>query len=1559
MISNNDTVQIVLTASPDPQVTSVAELIVGNIRVNFKITTTGSDLTPDAFSFESQTSVDSNTNIVSNIATITGISDSTTITITGGYYRIAGMPATNTTGQVTNGTTLTLSHLSAGGVNQSTTTIVDINGVTASFKSTTRAQNTTLTLTLVGDGIVTSLPIGIDCGSSCTANYRPNSKIRLKAMPADGYRFSGFSGACRSGVVVASIQSITCNTNFVIIPSNTLTDFASQALDSGEHTGLMIADINADGSLDILSIANGNLQWREINNTTTSIIDSNLSGRVTLAVIDINGDGYQDIVAAISNANTIAYYTNDGNQTFTKTNIDNNINRPLAIDSVDLDNDGDVDVLVSTYDKVIVYQNNNNSFKKHTLVNNLSGVISLQVGDLDNDNDNDIALTTLNGNALIILEQQNNSFIKHTIDNEQGGNEVIIADIDNDAQLDIALTSAFRSEVAWYQHIGSTLSFNKIIIDANATNTRSLSASDINGDGLLDLVANSNANNNSRVHLYQNAGNNTFKKRTIATNNDSQGIALSVANINNIRHIIVSTDNGIYTYNTQDAYNIATTTDGSGVISTNTRAVSSTLITLTATPTNGNTFIRWAGSCSGNTTTTTIISSSANSINECRAIFRDITPDAFTFNPSTQREVSANTTSNIITISGIDGSATLTIIGATYTIAGVSSRASRTVTNGTTLSIITGSSANYETTSFATLTIGGVQSVFSVTTRAQDFTPNNFSFNTRSDVATNTDFNSAGASVTGIDSTTTISIVGGRYIINNNPATNTQGEVNNNDTVVIILTASANDNTTTTAVLTIGNTSAVFSVTTALPAIIPTYTLILNTSGNGNIFANPTASSYQQGSAIILTANPNGTVFSHWSLGCSGNANPLTIVINANLSCIANFVSVLAPNNIIASTDDNTSVNINWSAVSNADTYEVYRNSSRIATTTITNYSDVSASTTPASYTIKACIGNVCSVFSSIATGNLQQRFTLSISPTINGNILGACNNNNGLCSQSYVNNTNVELVAIASEGYTFSGWSGSCSDNNNANDNPLTLRLDQNQICLASFATTTYVLTINQTTNGTVTVVNNATCGGGSCTLDVNTLVRLMATPAAGARFTGWTGDCRGNANPQRIRINRDRTCSGVFSDDDSIANPFEFTRQRSVATSATIYSNIITITGINTVVAIRVLDGEYRINDDTWTITAGEVKNNDTVQVRHTSANTGQTVKNTILRVGIVGARFTSITGDLDTDGDGIPNSIDSDDDNDGIPDDFDAEPLDPANASRDDDNDDFTNLAEYLAGTDPTVFASAPTKTQIIYGVVNESAKVGDSVTITIYYNTSNNKKTLSGLTLATCFASSTLNNSALANLATNYLFSNDNTPSEDTSDQDANPITDACLNITWLSFAFDFPGQSVNLPFKLFDLITTINPSATIGSTTTIDFKLDTASSYLADKRPIELEIAPAFNFDVDNSGQIHSYQDGFMILNYLTSGSVPTRIISGNATRSATQTEAYIQMLVDNDILDIDGNGSIGVLTDGFAIMLYMLDPDNINDDSINRIISNDAVYDTPAAIKQRIRRYIE
>lgn len=71
------------------------------------------------------------------------------------------------------------------------------------------------------------------------------------------------------------------------------------------------------------------------------------------------------------------------------------------------------------------------------------------------------------------------------------------------------------------------------------------------------------------------------------------------------------------------------------------------------------------------------------------------------------------------------------------------------------------------------------------------------------------------------------------------------------------------------------------------------YTLTLTAQGSGSIAANPTNASYPSGVTVTVTATPNaGWYFANWSGDASGSANPLNVVMNANLAITGTFLEL-------------------------------------------------------------------------------------------------------------------------------------------------------------------------------------------------------------------------------------------------------------------------------------------------------------------------------------------------------------------------------------------------------------------------------------------------------------------------------------------------------------------------------------------------------------------------------------------------------------------------------------------------------------------------------------------
>ncbi|MDH5387591.1 MAG: hypothetical protein OEY06_03970 [Gammaproteobacteria bacterium] len=199
------------------------------------------------------------------------------------------------------------------------------------------------------------------------------------------------------------------------------------------------------------------------------------------------------------------------------------------------------------------------------------------------------------------------------------------------------------------------------------------------------------------------------------------------------------------------------------------------------------------------------------------------------------------------------------------------------------------------------------------------------------------------------------------------------------------------------------------------------------------------------------------------------------------------------------------------------------------------------------------------------------------------------------------------------------------------------------------------------------VTGVNDAVDDG-----DINYNINFSVSSVADANYNGMTLS----------------SVIATNTDDDAT---FSFTNQSNVALNTLTTSNAVVITGLLTSSVISITGGEYSIGGGAYTSADGIIDNGNNVMVQTTSPTTGLTSVNVILSIGDVSDTFM-ITTEVDTDGDGLGNSIDIDDDNDGLTD-TDELTLGTNPLVIDTDNDGFTDGEEVLAGSDPLDVNSLP--------------------------------------------------------------------------------------------------------------------------------------------------------------------------------------------------------------------------------------------------------------------------
>lgn len=258
--------------------------------------------------------------------------------------------------------------------------------------------------------------------------------------------------------------------------------------------------------------------------------------------------------------------------------------------------------------------------------------------------------------------------------------------------------------------------------------------------------------------------------------------------------------------------------------------------TTSGTVTNGQTVaVRHTSSSSFNTATnTTLTIGGVSDTFTSTTRSPDTTADAFSFTNTTGAALNSTQTSGTITVTGLEpnypftvtatGSAGAVVDAGGGGLSGTYATSKSVTSSGSgqiSVSARVTASGSFGTNTSCTVSVGGQSATYTVTTLGADTTPDAFSFTTQSNVNPSTVIESNTISVSGLNTSTTISITGGEYSINGGGYTLLSGSVSNTDTVKVKHTSTSAFNTNTVTSLNIGGVVGTFTSTTRSPDTVP------------------------------------------------------------------------------------------------------------------------------------------------------------------------------------------------------------------------------------------------------------------------------------------------------------------------------------------------------------------------------------------------------------------------------------------------------------------------------------------------------------------------------------------------------------------------------------------------------------------------------------------------------------------------------------------------------------------------------------------------------------------
>lgn len=271
---------------------------------------------------------------------------------------------------------------------------------------------------------------------------------------------------------------ISNNSGVSWMENNGVGDFLSESIVfNGNNTirrNAIIADLNGDGKNDILTCARylDNIEWMQNTGsgdfTSPTIISSEIEEPEYLLAVDINDDGYEDVISSTSKGN-IVYFENMGDDTFSDyEQIDSLGISGTPINSCDLDGDGDQDIMTVYGEYVIWYRNDGSGVfsEKQIIYEHISRLYSQSIfcADLDGDGDKEVIVGAYssiltseadNTTGIIYLENlgDGNFSGKKNIGIANHFNYIYPSDINSDGDYDVFVSSRDNAQISWYENL--------------------------------------------------------------------------------------------------------------------------------------------------------------------------------------------------------------------------------------------------------------------------------------------------------------------------------------------------------------------------------------------------------------------------------------------------------------------------------------------------------------------------------------------------------------------------------------------------------------------------------------------------------------------------------------------------------------------------------------------------------------------------------------------------------------------------------------------------------------------------------------------------------------------------------------------------------------------------------------------------------------------------------------------------------------------------------------------------------------------------------------------------
>ncbi|MEP2935746.1 MAG: T9SS type A sorting domain-containing protein [Gilvibacter sp.] len=270
-------------------------------------------------------------------------------------------------------------------------------------------------------------------------------------------------------------------------------------------------DIDGDGDMDALSANRSssgafNIAWYENLDGLGSfgspnVIDVFFQESHSVRAADLDNDGDMDIIATSASLDRLVWYENlDGLGNFSNDKIiSTTTDGAFSAIAIDIDNDGDLDVVSSSDNSGLAWHENLDGLGTFSAAITVSSTInnnrSVFAADIDNDGDFDL-VASASGSVIVFWFENLDGLGTFSaplpiapVSTPASSSDVFAIDIDGDTDLDVLSIPALPRRLVWYENLDGVGTFGpEQIIAEDLITSLSLYSTDLDNDGDNDVL---------------------------------------------------------------------------------------------------------------------------------------------------------------------------------------------------------------------------------------------------------------------------------------------------------------------------------------------------------------------------------------------------------------------------------------------------------------------------------------------------------------------------------------------------------------------------------------------------------------------------------------------------------------------------------------------------------------------------------------------------------------------------------------------------------------------------------------------------------------------------------------------------------------------------------------------------------------------------------------------------------------------------------------------------------------------------------------------------------------